>query len=65
MVEWANYRLYYQLEATERCFLERFFPPSKRVHLRYKIRNFGQLPTESLHETWERLKKNLMKCPNN
>ena len=26
--------------------------------------NFRQLPTEALHETWERFKKKLMRCPN-
>ena len=44
--------------------LERFFPPSKRAQLRDEISNFRQLPTEALHETWERFKKKLMRCPN-
>ncbi|PHT45387.1 hypothetical protein CQW23_14545 [Capsicum baccatum] len=45
-------------------FLERFFPPSKRAQLRDEINNFCQHPTEALHETWERFKKKLMRCPN-
>ncbi|PHT51794.1 Cytochrome c oxidase subunit 3 [Capsicum baccatum] len=45
-------------------FLERFFPPSKRAQLRDEISNFWQLPTEALHETWERFKTKLMRCPN-
>ncbi|PHT49908.1 hypothetical protein CQW23_09655 [Capsicum baccatum] len=46
------------------AFLERFFPPSKRAQLRDEITNFRQLPTEALHETWERFKTKLMRCPN-
>ncbi|PHT57811.1 hypothetical protein CQW23_00174 [Capsicum baccatum] len=46
------------------AFLERFYPPSKRAQLRDEISNFRQLPTEALHETWERFKKKLMRCPN-
>ncbi|PHT32416.1 hypothetical protein CQW23_28753 [Capsicum baccatum] len=46
------------------AFLERFFPPSKKAHLRDEINNFRQLPTKALHETWERFKKKLMRCPN-
>ena len=46
------------------AFLERFFPPSRRVQLRDEISNFRQLPTEALHETWERFKKKLAQCPN-
>ncbi|PHT48550.1 Translocase of chloroplast 34, chloroplastic [Capsicum baccatum] len=46
------------------AFLERFFPPSKKAQLRDEISNFRQLPTEALHETWERFKKKLMRCPN-
>ncbi|PHT27627.1 hypothetical protein CQW23_32770 [Capsicum baccatum] len=45
-------------------FLERFFLPSKRAELRDEISNFRQLPTEALHETWERFKTKLMRCPN-
>ncbi|PHT34510.1 DNA-directed RNA polymerase subunit beta [Capsicum baccatum] len=46
------------------AFLERFFPPSKKAQLRDAISNFRQLPNEALHETWERFKKKLMRCPN-
>ncbi|PHT39974.1 hypothetical protein CQW23_18828 [Capsicum baccatum] len=46
------------------AFLKRFFPPSKRAQLRDKISKFRQLPTEALHETWERFKTKLMRCPN-
>ncbi|PHU24591.1 hypothetical protein BC332_09698 [Capsicum chinense] len=41
------------------AFLERFFPPSRRVQLRNEISNFRQILTEALHETWERFKKKL------
>ncbi|PHT52706.1 Kinesin-like protein NACK1 [Capsicum baccatum] len=46
------------------AFLERFFPPSKREQLRDEISNFCQLPTEDLHDTWERFKTKLVRCPN-
>ncbi|PHT28149.1 hypothetical protein CQW23_32251 [Capsicum baccatum] len=46
------------------AFLERFFPPSKRAQLRDEISNFRQLPSEALHETWERFKTKLTRCPN-
>ncbi|PHT47223.1 hypothetical protein CQW23_11431 [Capsicum baccatum] len=46
------------------AFLERFFLSSKRAQLRDEITNFRQLPTEALHETWERFKTKLMRCPN-
>ncbi|PHT35853.1 hypothetical protein CQW23_23553 [Capsicum baccatum] len=46
------------------AFLERFFPPSKKAQLRDEISNFRQLPSEALHETWERFKTKLMRCPN-
>ena len=46
------------------AFLERFFPPSKRAQLRDEISNFRQLPSEALHETWERFKTKLARCPN-
>ncbi|PHT48675.1 hypothetical protein CQW23_12883 [Capsicum baccatum] len=48
----------------EDVFLERFFPPSKRAQLRDEIINFRQFPTKALHETWDRFKKKLMRCPN-
>ncbi|PHT88682.1 hypothetical protein T459_10788 [Capsicum annuum] len=41
------------------AFLERFFPPSRRVQLRNEISNFRQILTKALHETWERFKKKL------
>ena len=46
------------------AFLEYLFLPSKRVQLRDEISNFRQLPTEALHETWERFKKKLAQYSN-
>nr|GEX05266.1 reverse transcriptase domain-containing protein [Tanacetum cinerariifolium] len=44
-------------------FLSKYFPPSMVTKLRNDIRNFRQLPDESLFEAWERYKL-LIDCPN-
>ncbi|XP_060965323.1 uncharacterized protein LOC133034287 [Cannabis sativa] len=47
--------------ATE--FFFKFFPPVKSAKLQGQINNFYQLDNESLHESWERLKDLIRKCP--
>ena len=44
-------------------FLSKYFPYSRTVQLRKDIRNFQQLPKESVFEAWERFKSLLRKCP--
>ncbi|KAM6596601.1 hypothetical protein CsatA_007125 [Cannabis sativa] len=47
--------------ATE--FFFKFFPPVKSAKLQGQINNFYQLDNESLHESWERFKDLIRKCP--
>ncbi|XP_060961611.1 uncharacterized protein LOC133031876 [Cannabis sativa] len=44
-------------------FLSKFFPPAKSPKLRGEINNFCQHDNESLHESWERFKDLIRKCP--
>ena len=45
-------------------FLEKYFPPSKRLLKRDEIWSFKQQPGEALHEAWLRFKQLMKKCPN-
>ncbi|KAD4180096.1 hypothetical protein E3N88_28687 [Mikania micrantha] len=44
-------------------FLLRYFPPSKNARMRSNIHAYMQEDGESFHETWERFKELLRKCP--
>lgn len=44
-------------------FLGRYFPPSRTAKLKNEIFSFKQVDGESLHETLERWKELLKKCP--
>nr|GEW83288.1 hypothetical protein [Tanacetum cinerariifolium] len=52
------------LEEMVTKFLSKYFPPSMVTKLRNDIRNFQQLPNESLFEAWERYKLLIDRCPN-
>ncbi|XP_070007544.1 uncharacterized protein [Nicotiana sylvestris] len=43
-------------------FLNKYFSPAKTTKLRQDISNFLQIDTESVYQTWERLKTMLRKC---
>lgn len=44
-------------------FLEKFFPETKAMELRAKISSFQMFEDEDLHETWDRYRELLRKCP--
>ena len=44
-------------------FLKKFYPIGRTNTMRRAITGFAQLPNEQIHESWERLKELLRKCP--
>ena len=44
-------------------FLKKFYPKGRTNTIRRAITGFAQLPGEQIHESWERLKELLRKCP--
>jgi hypothetical protein len=44
-------------------FLKKYFPIGKTNQIRKAITGFSQIDGESFHETWERMKDLLRKCP--
>ena len=44
--------------------MKKFFPIGKQNALRRAIETFSQTPNEHFHESWERFKENIRKCPN-
>ena len=44
-------------------FLKKFYPIGRTNTMRRAIMGFAQLPGEQIHESWERLKELLRKCP--
>ncbi|CAA6675677.1 unnamed protein product [Spirodela intermedia] len=47
----------------EQAFLRKFYPLGKTQNMRKHIWSFSQRPGETLHETWEKFKDLLRKCP--
>ncbi|CAA6657430.1 unnamed protein product [Spirodela intermedia] len=47
----------------EQAFLRKFYPLRKTQNMRKHIWSFSQRPGETLHETWEKFKDLLKKCP--
>ena len=47
----------------QREFLKKYFPIGKTNQIRKAITSFSQLDGEMFHETWERLKELIRKCP--
>ncbi|CAA7401500.1 unnamed protein product [Spirodela intermedia] len=47
----------------EQAFLRKFYPLGKTQNMRKHIWSFYQRPGETLHETWEKFKDLLRKCP--
>ena len=50
-------------EGMQREFLKKYFPIGKMNQFRKAITNFSQIEGEQFHESWERLKDLLRKCP--
>ena len=50
-------------EEMQREFLKKFYPIGQTNTMRRAITGFTQLPGELIHESWERLKELLRKCP--
>lgn len=46
------------------AFLERFFPPRRRIKLRDETYNFKKVPSKALHEDWLRFKKKVVQYSN-
>lgn len=44
-------------------FLKKYYPIGKTNQMRRAITNFSQISGEAFHETWERLRDLLRKCP--
>jgi hypothetical protein len=44
-------------------FLKKYFTIGKTNQIRKVITGFSQIDGESFHETWERIKELLRKCP--
>ncbi|CAA7394541.1 unnamed protein product [Spirodela intermedia] len=47
----------------DKAFLRKFYPLGKTQNMRKHIWSFSQRPRETLHETWEKFKDLLRKCP--
>ncbi|CAA7409013.1 unnamed protein product [Spirodela intermedia] len=47
----------------EQAFLRKFYPLGKTQNMRKHIWSFSQRPGETLHQTWEKFKDLLRKCP--
>ena len=50
-------------EGMQREFLKKYFPIGKTNQFRKAITSFSQIEGEQFHESWERLKDLLRKCP--
>ena len=51
-------------EILKDIFLKNFFPIGKKNALRHVIEAFYQLPNEHFHDSWDRFKEAIRKCPN-
>ena len=51
-------------EELKNLFLKKFFPIGKLNALRQAIETFSQTPNEHFHNSWERFKESVRKCPN-
>ncbi|XP_043725789.1 uncharacterized protein LOC122672368 [Telopea speciosissima] len=47
----------------QQAFLKKHFPIGQTNHIRQAITSFSQIDGEQFHETWERLKDLIRKCP--
>ena len=53
----------YTWEDLKEIFLKKYFPLGKMNALRHTIETFSQLPNEYFHDSWERFKESIRKCP--